>query len=324
MEPLTSPPVPATTTSPSRRICRLLILILIVFILVGAATYAYRHYYTKVAARVTTDSIRTVEGTFEDRSVYEYSLLGRKKVALAVDGKLVTYDRSADAEAAIVAKDSDIQVVVPGNPMHVLASGKGVKNAVAASPDGANVAYAELDEAVTQNALASSTIYYNPSNWTIKIATVASGEVRTLGKGYGPQFFSYEGRPYILYLTKEGVQIQSLDAKNVHLGIQSDPIGSRPPRVSADGKHIALYRSSAHMYKLYNMTIGNEGAALTDVPSTILVSTVAFKGERAIIASHIPQAGASNYRLYVYDFRADTIVAPFTGTTPMPVLKILP
>lgn len=275
-------------------------------------------------ARLALSGVRTVEGAFESRSVYEYGLFDRRPVPLAHPGRLVDYDRSGAHEAvlAFFEETRDVAAVVLGPEPTTLAASHTVKSSVTIAPDGRTVAYAELIQADEGAAFASMDAYFDPDRWVIKTVDVGTGAVTTQGVGYAPRLFTYQGAPYVLFTNGIGIRIMSLGETGdrvdvVHVFSTS---GRQPAEISDDGSHLALFDASIGTYRIFRVTGIGQTVALEELFRYPGFHRVAFDGARAVVALPVYESGTVSYSLGSLDLESQKSAVPavrvLTGMLP--------
>lgn len=253
-------------------------------------------YFLLTSSALAFNGMRYLAGTFEERSLHEFTWKGTKEVTLPIAGKLIDYAREGKAEAAIVATESDAQevVVIDGKETRTVVSGEGTRAGVAISRDAMYVAYAE--RTATEDA-ANPKDFFAPASWQIHVASVETGDLQIMGNGYAPHFFVRDGATYLAYMTESALHIANLST-NTHqdlpVGIKNAS-GAFPVLVSDDGAFVAV-PTPAGAYTLLALQAVEGGAfvlsAVGNLPAD--ARTVAFEG------SSIYSIGRSSEELFFY------------------------
>lgn len=266
---------PAAAPSISRR--NLLLAaggIILVLALVG--------YFVLTTSKLAFSGMRYLAGSYEERALYEFTWKGVKEVSLPVSGKLIDYAREGSREAAIVEADGAQQVVlISGKNVRPLVTEAGTRAALALSPDGSHVAYAERVVAEDES---NPRDFFAPASWQVRVQSVETGELMIMGNGYAPHFFVRDGATYLAYMTKEGLHIANLETsthQDLPVGVKN-ATGAFPVTVSDDGMFVAV-PTPAGAYTLLSLERVEGGAfvlgAVGALPADARV--IAFDGSSA-------------------------------------------
>jgi hypothetical protein len=280
---------------------------------------------SSVYARWTLNGTKVLAGTFEQRSLYEYSLFGKHEVFLPIEGKLIDYDAKGKYEAAIVLKNDLVEIVIPGNPESVLVSSKNVKGAIDVSADGAKIAYAELTQNEGGSALGSYESYYDPARWNIRIVTVGTKKVEDAGIGYGPRFFEQGGVSYLAFISASSTLTVLPMNGRAYMTLTIPSYGGHGPQISLDGKYISIFDTKMNSYGIFKLGKLSDGfIALQPFPIMRMNNAIAFKNRYAITSSLILAKGQSSSRIYIIDVETGKSSTPFEELFEKPVLEFIP
>ncbi|MDB4992298.1 MAG: hypothetical protein JWL75_543 [Parcubacteria group bacterium] len=278
----TTPPAlaPLKRTPPHARhvIIGLVVGILVVLV---AAGYWFTH-----SAIGTFYGVEYVAGPFESRTVYQIGLSGARAITLPVPGKVFDYARNGSAQVALAtATNGDEEVYrIEGGTAKMLTNDGMIKSGIALSADGKTIAYAER---ITSATSTDPNAFYEPNNWTVQLIDTTSSKPRTIGIGYGPQFFVQNGSLHLLYTSSAAIHLADL-VTNTHQDIPvslASRKGFRTSIVSADGTYLILPDVAAG-YALYTLTFQGGLATFAPVgPLPSKTSAVAFKGNTILSVS---------------------------------------
>lgn len=271
--------------------------------------------FPELQARLALSGTRTVEGTFENRAVYQYDMFGARIVPLTHPGRLVDYGRAGGHEAVLAFFEDtrDVGVVMLGDEQRTLAMSPTVKSSLDVAMDGARVAYAEIVRTDEGAAFADVDTFYDADRWVVKTVDVASGAVTTHGIGYAPRLFTYQGVPHLLFTNGIGIRIVSLEGEPrtniVHI---FSTTGGRPAEISDDGSHIALFDATIGTYRIFRVTEIGERLTLEERFRYPGFHRVTFNGSRAVVAMPVFEANSAHYHLGSLDLAAQKTAVPVT------------
>ncbi|MES2226060.1 MAG: hypothetical protein V4480_04625 [Patescibacteria group bacterium] len=247
--PVASPTHPAhVPVSDSRKTRRTAIILVIAAIIIALAAY-----WAWMSPSAAFRGISYQAGSYENRDLHRIGWFGIRSVTLPVSGRVLDYARAGGSEAAIVLADDGSQDVyrIAGGKAQALTHDGGIKSSLAISQDGSMVAYAARSMASTSTEPAD---FYALDAWNVTRINTADGSATLAGKGYGPQFFAFEGSEYLAFTGPAGLHIVEL-ATNTH---QDLPVGTMHinglyrAAISADGHYLAL--PSSDTYKEFSLS----------------------------------------------------------------------
>ncbi|MDP3402731.1 MAG: hypothetical protein Q8S35_02135 [bacterium] len=232
---------------PQRNPKVVLVVVLIVAMVLIAAGYLFHRY----GPQLSFQGLHYLAGSYEERALYKVGLFGTKLAQLPVTGKVIDYAQADRTKAAIIDTGDGVQAVYLLSPgtARVLNTTPGIRASLAVSADGTKVAYAERLLDAPQ---ATASEFYNPTSWVIRVIDTVTGEVATMGNGFGTGLFVRDGSVYLVYGTQEGMHIANLTSgqhQDVTFGVPED-VRQFPIVVSDDGSHVAI-PSPAAVYTLF-------------------------------------------------------------------------
>lgn len=226
---------------------------LLVLILLGAALYftmplwygwwQLQHTYV-------------LQGTGATSSVAKVGLFGMEPVTSSL-GPIAEFAHvgttgyalilGSDNKSLNVARISDKQSLL-------LTTDGGTKKALALSPNGAYIAYAQLGTSAQDPA--NSTV----TDWNVRILDTRSNTTEVLQHAYAPQFFVKGGNLFVSYVTPTGMDIKNLSTRQIsHASVLISGDIMHPTKISADGSMIAVYSGPGQVYILAPLTRDDQG-----------------------------------------------------------------
>ncbi|MES2135411.1 MAG: hypothetical protein V4449_04180 [Patescibacteria group bacterium] len=223
----------------------LLIGVLVVVLVALGAWYAY-------TIPVRLIGLHVFEGDYRTGKVLSFGILGLAEKKLSVNGVVADY-ASAKGTAVAVVRNPDTNtediLLMSDNGRTLTTDGEG-KVALAVSPDGTMVAYSALTNAPADT-------FFTPqfSAWTIKVINIKTGEMTLMGSGFGPEFFTSNGKLMLMFTDATGITIADMATKTSQTTFFLNPgVIDYSAHISDDGKFIAIPNGLTKHYDLFAVT----------------------------------------------------------------------
>ena len=206
----------------------------------------------RVRASFELRDLHVAERNYTSVSVSSFGIMSLSPVTLKdLPGTLSDYARAKGVEVGIVnlADTGAQEVVLLGSKQSVLTGSGSAKASLAVSRNGQLVAYA----AQTEGAQSFSPLL---STWTVRIINLETGLDAELGTGFGPQFFTRDGVPYLLFTTPEGIQIVDTSTDEYRAFTTPFDFDDRVEfavRVAPDGSYVAMRDPATKQLSLYEV-----------------------------------------------------------------------
>jgi hypothetical protein len=245
---------------------RVLGIIAILVVLISIALYAFVPVHG-VPAWKQAKNVYELRGVIvtpigvEKPVPYSFGMNGLKQVSIGeFPGALEEYAKGGSTHVVLtkLATSTDNDVWLLGSRAKKISTESGPKKWVTVSADGSLVAYS-VAIATSTNSIAS---------WTVEVVNLNNGKTSTLGTGIAPQFFTRDGKQYLLSTAVGKLNVTNLD-KNTSV---ATPLGLTDTlfsyaRVSPDGNHIALRDAATKLYSIYTMKQPTEDSSFQIVPT---------------------------------------------------------
>ncbi len=229
--------------------------IIIVLLALSAAAFIRIDGFTmiqRVWASFELRDVHVAERNYTSVSVNRFGIMSLSPVTFkSVPGTLSDFAEAKGVKVGIVKlADTGAQEVVLLNSDPAVLTGSGsAKASLAVSPDGKLIAYAVQT---------SGTQEFSPvlSTWTVRILNHETGTDTELGTGFGPQFFTHDGVPYLLFTTPEGVQVVDTSTNEYRAYTTSFDFDDRiefAARIAPDGSYIAMRDTATKQFSLYEI-----------------------------------------------------------------------
>lgn len=229
--------------------------VLVALVVAVGAYLLYNNGFFDGDKKEATAPLQVSLGSLVDARLYELDGGILTDVSFIPDGSIVSRVRRHDigATASIIMPENEIgNVLVLENSgqSQQLSDASSIKDAVAISPDGAYVAYAEL------NLQFGSTLYSeNVSDWNIKLLHVATQEVISVGVGFAPYFIGENGTT-LVYSAENGIAGYDIASKETFLVLPELAVEYTvyATHVSPDGSFLVPYNSVTRKYNVFAIT----------------------------------------------------------------------
>jgi len=208
--------------------------------------------FDRIRASVELRGLYVAERNYSSISVSSFGILSLSPAVLkSLPGTLSDYARARGVEVGIVnLTDTGAQeIVLLGSKQSILTGSGSAKASLAVSSDGQYIAYATQ----TEGSQSFSPVL---STWTVRIINRETGSDTELGTGFGPQFFTRDGVPYLLFTTPEGLQIVDTSTDEYRAFTTSFDFDDRvefAARVAPDGSYVALRDPASKQFSLYEV-----------------------------------------------------------------------
>lgn len=229
-------------------------IVAVLFVIFAAALIRVEGFSMLDRARAAFElrDVRVAERNYTSVSVSRFGIMSLSPVSFdSLPGTLSDYARARGVEAGIVtvADTGAQEVVLLGSAQRVLTGSGGAKASLAVSPDGILVAYA------TQAAGAAS-FSTTLSTWTVRILNLETGSDTEIGPGFGPQFFTRDGVPYLLFTTPDGIQVVDTSTNEYQAFTTPFDLDDRiefAVRVAPNGSYLAMRDRVTQQFSLYGI-----------------------------------------------------------------------
>lgn len=268
------PPAPPPQAPMPKRTLFILIgaLVIVAAVVAVFLNPGIRAWFSSFFGVSLEERIVLVKGMTEEGAATFYEFNDGKFNTVTLPEGVSLYSERAGVRAGAVG-GTDISLI-RGKSITSLYSDGEQKEAIAVSPDGTHVAFSSLVPGQSGEGIA---------RWYVKSADVNSKELSIVGQGYGAQFFTLDGKTYILYTSTEGIAVADLASGDVTV----TPItvqGSEEYAVvvSDNGKYLAIRDALIGQYFVYSVTRIEEGklklSSLHGFPEG--VTSVIFKNDK--------------------------------------------
>lgn len=230
-------------TSP-KRVYALVSVALVIIIILGFL------YVRAVPVRLI--GLKVFEGAYLSGKVHSFGITGFHEKKIKVSGTLADYASSGGVAVALVrnAETNSVDVMMLSPKAHALTSDGGGKASVSVSPDGTMVAYAALTNAPSDTYFTAQL-----SAWSIKVLDVKTGEVTLMGTGFGPEFFTNNGKLMLLFTGPTGITVADVALKTSQTTFFLNPgVIDYAAHISRDGKYVAIPNGLTKNYELFSVT----------------------------------------------------------------------
>ncbi len=219
-------------------------------------------------------------------TVSELSAWGTRAVYAPEEGELADYARGASGESVIVrGTDGNWKVRLLGAEEVVVADDASRKAAIAVAPDGSGVAYARYGG--EEGAVFSPFL----SDWEVVYHDLGTGEVFELGEGFSPEFFSRDGKNYLLYTDVAGIQVFNRGDRTAY-GIPLATGGTidSAATIQEEGRYLAYRNFITNRYELLSIVDTNGSLTLAAqgvLANGALIEDVAWQGQGLVVTSPV-------------------------------------
>lgn len=231
----------------------LLALLAVAGVLYAADAFQIR---SKLEARIALIGTRVVDGVTGERTVYEYTFLGREVVDVGVTG-LVDYVRHGAVAYALTLDPStrDSRIVELGETNRTLVSGTSTKLWLQVSENNRKLAFGELVRMDFGLPPVDVAEVYDPARWRVRVLSPETGDVLFEGEGSTPRLFEKNGMTHVLFLTPESIRVRDLSDNGAEFSLPFDVDGTWPVEVSADGSYLAIFNKDLMSYEFYEFAL---------------------------------------------------------------------
>ncbi len=277
------PPAPAPqgpkAPMPSRNLIITGAVVVIIIALIAVLLHpAVRSWLSSLFGVSLEERSVLVEGMNEDGTSSFLSLKGNEAKPISLPAGLTEYSERNGVRVGIVGT-SDV-AMIRGTQSESLYKDGEYKDTVAASPDGASIAFAAMLPGVSGSVVSAS---------YVKKLNVSDGSVDIMGVGYAPQYFLRDGKTYLLFTSPEGISVADVADGTISV----TPItveGSKEYAVivSDDGSYLAIRDAligKFFIYKVASVTGGLSFSSLRELPDG--VQSVAFRFGKLYAVSHV-------------------------------------
>ncbi len=280
------PPAPAPQSPqapmPSRTLIITGAVVVIIIVLIAVLLNpAVRSWLSSLFGVSLEDRSVLVEGMNEDGSSVFLALKGDDIKPLALPAGLSEYSERNGVQVGIVGT-TDIATVRGSTATTVYTDGE-YKDTLAASPDGASVAFASVMPGVTGSVVEAS---------FVKKVNVGDKSVDIMGVGYAPQYFLRDGKTYLLFTSPEGISVADIAAGTISLSpITVEGSKDYAVIVSDDGSYLAIRDAligKFFIYKVSSVEGGLKFSSLRELPDGVV--SVAFRFGKLYAVSHVADA----------------------------------
>jgi hypothetical protein len=292
MDTLQSTPPPVsftpTVTHTVSPVLKIIASVLVIFAIVISAfvpvqgEYAWKHAVHVIALR----GITIAQVGVNPATPYKFGFTGLK--AVSSDEVYGKFDTSSDP---------------------------GVKMSQTVSPDGNFVAYAVQ----TANTKTSTTT--SVSSWHVKLVNLKEKKTTDLGVGVGPQFFTRDGKLWLLSTAVGTVNVTDVDALRsvaTPIGLADTILSSA--KISPEGTHIALRDPATMRFSIYDVTgiTANSSFVIKPTKNTVLTFNDILLSDSAWYGLRLaPNAGGVHIEIHKISYEdpsLDSVLYSF-GTT---------
>ncbi len=208
--------------------------------------------FDRIRASYELRGLYVAERNYASVSVNSFGITSLSPVALnSLPGTLSDYARMSGVEVGIVklADTAAQEVVLLGSKQSILTGSESAKASLAVSSDGNLIAYAVQ----TSGAQSFSSVL---STWTVRILNRETGSDTELGTGFGPQFFTRDGVPYLLFTTPLGIQVVDTSTDEYRAFTTPFDLDDRiefAVRVAPDGSYVMMRDPATKQFSLYEV-----------------------------------------------------------------------
>ncbi|MBU2104120.1 hypothetical protein KKD95_03860 [Patescibacteria group bacterium] len=242
-------PVSVSSTKPGKRTLLIGSGVAVAVLIFAAAAFIRIDGFSmidRIWASFELRNIQVAERNYTSVSPNRFGVLALSPIKLgSLSGVLSDYAQAKGVKVGIVNNE----VVLLGSDQGALTGSGSAKASLAVSPDGSLIAYA---------AQTSGAQTFDPvlSTWTVRILNRETGLDAELGAGFGPQFFTHEGVPYLMFTTPEGIQVVDTSTEEYRAFTTPFDFDDRiefAARVAPDGSHVAMRDSVTKQFSLYEV-----------------------------------------------------------------------
>jgi hypothetical protein len=276
------------------RVRRWIYLFVAVVVLAIAAVVLYILFFSPEAR--TARALQGITLLSASSTPYTFGIFGPTPlpVPYPTSTTLLEYAQEGNTQAGIVSTlgIGIIKLFAPESKTFTTTSGH--KAQLSLSPKGTMIAYAEESRTST----GSTTAYVAPI-WHAHILDIASGNDIDLGPGSSPQFFVQNGNTYLFFVAPTGLTVyDTAKHGSVTANYQNPALQAYPPRISIDGKYLALPNPTTKLYSFYTVTKAVPWVAFSFLGTApITLSDVMWRGASVYGISATPKESA----LYAID-----------------------